>query len=217
MTRPLSDSTHMIFIPYRLPEGAEDRGYAPWLRKVDNPFFNSIPGVHHYANWRIDRVLRGQGPAWDWFDFKGLTSADDLERVWFSPDLDMFRRKWLELWGYGAGSVTERPAFLRYSYLFRRTHASGTAPGRQAVVSFGTGAPPVTADLVWERVGYLPKHFAADTARDPATPWLLDSVTPDPLGFDWIAVGSTDTGAGDFSVAGVEIAAPDNFEPQEFP
>lgn len=217
MSRPLSQSTHMIFIPYRLPDGAEARGYAPWLRDVDNPFFNSIPGIHHYANWRIGQMLRGAAPDWDWFDFKGLTTEDDLERVWFSPDLDMFRRKWLELWGYGAGGLAERPAYLRYSYLFRRTHASGVEPGPQAVVSFGRGAPPVTADLVWERAGYLPKHFAADTLRDPATPWLLDSVTPDPLGFDWIAVGSTDTGAGDFSVAGVEIAAPGHFEEQEFP
>ncbi len=212
--RPLSQSAHMIFIPYRLPAGAEARGYAPWLRKVDNPFFNAIPGIHHYANWRISHMLHGTAPGWDWFDFKGLTDPADLERVWFSPDLDAFRRKWLELWGYGGG-MAERPDFLRYSYLFRRTHA-GIDPGPEAVVACGKGTPP-QADLVWQRIGHLPKHFASPD-RDPSAPWLLETVTPDPLGFDWIALNPRDSGAGDFSFVGAEIAAPDmRYEEQELP
>lgn len=215
MTRPLFQSTHMIFIPYRLPQGAEDRGYAPWLQTVDNPFFNAIPGIHHYANWRVGQMLHGTAPDWDWFDFKGLTAESDLERVWFSPDLDAFRRKWLELWGYGAGGLSERPPYLRYSYLFRRTHASGVEPGAEAVITLGRGAAP-TADLVWQRAGYLPKHFAAGGGRDPAAPWLLDTVTPDPLGFDWIAVGAAED-AGDIAFTGLKVAAPDHFPQQGFP
>ena len=56
--RSLTGCQEVIFIAYCLPGDAEGRGYADWLRRVDMPFFNAIPGVHHYANWRVSEVLR---------------------------------------------------------------------------------------------------------------------------------------------------------------
>lgn len=209
--RPLGQSAAMIFIPYRLPEGAEARGYADWLRAVDNPFFNAIPGIHHYANWKRAEMLAGQAPGWDWFDFKGLTFPEDLERVWFNPELDQFRKGWLELWGYGAGEPRERPAFLGYSYLFTLTHASAE-PGETGVICCGKGAPPDDGDLVYQRTGFLPKHFALDaSSRSAEEPWLLKTLDHDPLGFDWIRVSSGRDCCGrcEFSFAANRIAAPD--------
>jgi hypothetical protein len=95
--RLLADCPAVIFIAYTVPAEAVARGYADWLVRVDNPFFNAVPGTHHYANWRVERALGGTAPVWDWFDFQGLAAEADLERVWFDPGLDGFRREWLRL------------------------------------------------------------------------------------------------------------------------
>lgn len=184
--RPLHMARRMIFIPYSLPHGAEARGYVPWLREVDNPFFNAVPGIHHYANWRRIGMVSGGAPAWDWFDFKGIADDADLKAVWFDPSLDDFRRKWLDLWGYGNGL---RQSFLDYSYLFELTGKTSAQEQAEAAVSFGDGQPPAGGDLVYQRRGYLPKHFCRDAKdSDAHRDWVLDLVQPDPLGFDWISV-----------------------------
>jgi hypothetical protein len=113
--RRLDGCPLVIFIAYTIPDDAEARGYADWLRRVDMPFFNGIPGVHHYANWRLTEILAGAPPVWDWFDFQGLAAEDDLERVWFDPGLDDFRANWLKLWGYGeGGGAAGAAALLRH-------------------------------------------------------------------------------------------------------
>ena len=66
----------VIFIAYTIPPDAEARGYAPWLREVDMPFFNAIPGTRHYANWRLTEVQTAPAPVWDWFDFQGLAAEE---------------------------------------------------------------------------------------------------------------------------------------------
>ena len=43
----------MILITYNVREGAEADGYEQWLRDIDNPFFNSVPGIRHYTNWKV--------------------------------------------------------------------------------------------------------------------------------------------------------------------
>lgn len=181
MNRRLSSCRQMVFIAYSVPSDAEDRGYSDWLRRIDNPFFNAVQGMGHYANWRLT------GPApfpWDYFDYMAISTVGDLESVWFDKGLDGFRKEWLRLWGYGRPGA-EPPPHLRYSYLFEQVGA-GSEPGETATVVFGSGDMPEGADILWRRTGFLPKHFAA-AARDPAAPWLLPDVTPDPLGFTWIA------------------------------
>ncbi|EPX85102.1 hypothetical protein [Salipiger mucosus] len=176
----------VIFIAYTVPPDAEPRGYSQWLRDVDMPFFNAIPGTGHYANWRIGEMLEGGAPAWDYFDFQGLDSEEDLERVWFNPDLDGFRRNWLKLWGYGRG---EAPPVLRHAYLMRRV---GTvSPGRDTrlTLSAGTGALPEGAgDVRWQVEGVLHKHFGG--ASDKA--WLTPTSEGNPLGLDWMSAGYGD-------------------------
>ena len=206
--RAIHLAKRMIFIPYALPEGAEARGYAPWLQSVDNPFFNAISGIHHYANWTCERVLSGPPPQWDWFDFKAIRDDADLEAVWFNADLDAFRKKWLELWGYGAA---KRADFVRYSYLFELQSSSGVKSSDRAVVSFGSGEAPQGGDLTYRLTGYLPKHFAgSDDSAAGRDKWLLDDVHPNPLGFDWISVAFSDEIAQDasFSIAARQVAAP---------
>lgn len=197
MTRALANCREMIFIPYTVPADAEARGYAPWLREIDNPFFNSVAGVHHYSNWKIS----GDAPfGWDWFDFMGVSADRPLKETWQDEALDTFRKGWLKLWGYVAEGAPTPPA-MRYSYLFERVHADATPVTGATPIRFGRGPEPEGAAQLWRLKGYLPKHFAADASDGD---WLLDRVEGDPLGFDWIALGL----AGD-STPSELVAAPD--------
>jgi hypothetical protein len=154
--RSLAGCPEVIFIVYCLPADAEGRGYADWLYRVDMPFFNAIPGVHHYANWRIADVLRGERPLWDWFDFQGLVSGTALESVWFNPDLDEFRANWVKLWGYGHA---DPPPVLRHAYLMRSmTARPPDRPWSEALLAGGQGdAPTLARDPLGSRGRSIPR------------------------------------------------------------
>lgn len=203
--RSLGACPEVIFIVYCLPADAEGRGYADWLRGIDMPFFNAIPGVRHYANWRVSEILRGEPPIWDWFDFQGLSDATALESVWFNPDLDEFRTNWVKLWGYGH---SDPPPVLRHAYMMELISADppGT-PWTEALLAGGNGEPPTAwmagmhsgtarsplpaaanagqnpPGFIWRVHTTLHKHF---TGRDPSRPWQTPSRQFNPLGLDWI-------------------------------
>ena len=184
--RTLEGCPLVVFIAYTIGPAAEANGYADWLRRVDMPFFNAIPGTRHYANWRLTGILSGQAPAWDWFDFQGLTDEEDLERVWFNPDLDEFRANWIRLWGYGSDAP---PPVLRHSYVMRPVGQGRPAGGAvTATLSGGVGAPPApgSADLEFRVEATLRKHFGG---RDETHPWRTSASEFNPLCLDWITVG----------------------------
>lgn len=208
-SRSLDGCPHVIFIAYTVSADTIARGYEAWLCEVDMPFFNAIPGTRHYANWRLTEVLRGEPQAWDWFDFQGLTSASDLEGVWFHPLLDAFRKGWLGLWGYGEGTP---PPVLRHAYLMEPVGLQARDTTSQvATLSAGRGAPPkdATADAIYRVSGVLHKHFGG---RDPERPWLSDAASYNPLGFDWIAVDwrvAPPVDGAEFAARAALVAAPD--------
>src|SRR5438477_577884 len=94
---------HAVFLTYTLPEDALARGYENWLRDVDNPFFNAIPGVGRYENWRIARAVRKHyaigaapageswlvdidrhpGPGFRWLSVATVDTADAFDRIVF--------------------------------------------------------------------------------------------------------------------------------------
>jgi hypothetical protein len=215
MTRTLANCPAMIFIAYTVPGDAEARGYSPWLVTVDNPFFNAIPGTRHYANWRVAGMVQGAMPVWDYIDFQGLASRDDLERVWFNPDLDAFRAEWLRLWGYGARNPDP---VLRHSYLTRLVFARpGLEPGPHLTLRAGRGPVPegVAADLVFVVEGVLKKHFGMGGGRPDD--WLTPADQGNPLGFDWLAVTYGDSAAaapGELVLRADLIAEPDADGPE---
>jgi hypothetical protein len=148
----LGDAETCILLLYTLPGTAMERGYERWLRSTDNPFFNAIPGVHHYANWKLAPVPEGLG--WSHFDVMALQSESDLERVWFNPELDAFRRGWIATWGY----ATARPTpVIAHGYVMRRVRDAGTAAQPLGRLSGGSGAAP-EADLAWRLERVLHKH-----------------------------------------------------------
>ena len=181
-SRHLAACAAVVFIVYTPGEGAEARGYEPWLRQIDNPFFNAIPGVHHYANWKIVEVLSGAAPSWTHFDFQGLTAPEVLHDVWFNRDLDAFRSEWIRLWGYGAGAP---PPVQRNAYLMQPDRPPIGAPQPLARLTGGRGAPPPAADLVWRVTDTLRKHFATGAA---GAAWRVPAAEDNPLGLDWLAL-----------------------------
>ncbi|WP_158971326.1 hypothetical protein [Chachezhania sediminis] len=200
----------VIFIAYTVPQDAEPRGYSQWLRDVDMPFFNAIPGTGHYANWRVGETLAGDVQPWDYFDFQGVKSEDDLERVWFSPELDEFRKGWLKLWGYGGTGGAEAPPVLRHAYLMRRVGDATPKLDTTLTLSAGTGAVPgAPGDVRWQVEGILHKHFGGASDK----PWLTPVADGNPLGFDWVSAryGNRTDIAPDagFACRASLIAAPD--------
>jgi hypothetical protein len=181
-SRLLEHSPSVLFIVYTPGEGAQAKGYEPWLVNVDNPFFNAIPGVLHYANWKIERVLSGAPLPYGYFDFQGLVADADLERVWFNPDLDKFRTEWVRLWGYG---LTQPPPIQTNAYLMRPTKRSAGKPSRYARVTGGLGTPPEATDLAWRMEETIRKHFSIGPSDGP---WRIPSAQDNPLGLDWIGV-----------------------------
>ncbi len=187
--RLLHQSPAVLYIVYTPGPDAEANGYDPWLVRVDNPFFNAIPGVHHYANWKIEQVLHGAPPLYTYFDFQGVVAESDLERVWFNPDLDAFRREWIRLWGYGTG--TPSPAQSN-AYLMRPVHGVGRVAGPFARIAAGQGEPPEGADRSWRVEETIRKHFQTAGRRGE---WRVPAAQDNPLGFDWVSVTYGDTAA----------------------
>ncbi|MFN6954114.1 MAG: hypothetical protein ACK4PG_04875 [Acetobacteraceae bacterium] len=174
--RRLGDAETCILLVYTLPATAMERGYEPWLRSTDNPFFNAIPGVHHYANWKLAPVPDGLG--WSHFDFMALQGESDLERVWFNPDLDAFRSGWIAKWGYATAKPTP---VVAHGYLMRRVRDAGAAQQPVGRISGGTGTPP-DSDLAWRVERVLHKHYALGKVER----WIWPVAEGNPLGLDWI-------------------------------
>ena len=186
----------LILITYTPGPAAQPEKYEPWLRREDNPTFNAVAGVGEYSNWK---VLSPQGLGWTHFDFLGLAAPADLERVWFSPQLDRFRSKWVALWGYGAASG--------YATLFLRTGEPIRARARFVEIEFDS---PESGVERWEAASALRKHWALGPA--PAgEPWRRPIAEFNPLGCASIAVKFGVPQRGDWSerrVLAECIAAP---------
>lgn len=209
--RRLADCPLVILIVYTVPDDAEARGYAAWLERVDNPFFNARPGVAHYANWRLGAVVRGEAPGWDWFDFQGLAREEDLERVWFDRELDAFRAEWIRTWGYGRREP-RLAEVLAHAYVMRPVGRPGsTAAAERASFVAGRGTPPV-ADTMFRVEAVLAKHFAAAPGATRPDGWCRPAVDAAPLGFDWVGLvadAAAAPAAANLVAAAERVAAPD--------
>lgn len=156
----------MVFLSYTLPETAIPNGYEPWLREVDNPFFNAIPGMGRYENWR-NVVMRPANLPFQHFDFLHPETDADLERVWFNKSLDEFRIGWIRKWGYGATGTAPTPASA-YGWYARRESPMASERGPWCVIA---GDAPASAGGERWRIGEaLRKHYAIGFAP-PGENW----------------------------------------------
>lgn len=98
MTQQTHDSAVMVLLPYTPRADSEARGYHDWLRKVDNPFFNSVPGILHYSNWLVDKAVRG-AVGFSHFDFMIMEGPDSPPQVWSNQAVVDFAAGWTRSWG----------------------------------------------------------------------------------------------------------------------
>jgi hypothetical protein len=121
------DFEHMLLLTYTPREDSHSRGYEDWLRRVDNPFFNSVPGIREYTNWKL---LSAPDPATPYthFDFMGFEPAATVASVWSNPRLAEFAAGWTRDWGrYPAASAAEMG--VNY-HVYRCTRDAGDAVGK---------------------------------------------------------------------------------------
>ena len=174
----------MVLLTYTLPPDALARGYARWLRAVDNPFFNAVPGMGLYENWR-NVECRPDRQAFAHFDFLHPASEADLERVWFAPDLDAFRRGWVRKWGYGAAGAAPAVAANSRGWLARRD--GDPAPRRGAWCVIAGDAPDAAGGERWRILAGLRKHYAIGAAPAGES-WRAEIAPGEGPGFTRFAV-----------------------------
>lgn len=93
-----SPSQIMCVLQYTPRADSADRGYEQWLRDVDNPFFNGVPGIVRYENWKVHAPLLGT-PDYAYFDLMYLDGQAAIERVWSNPTVVEFAAEWTRKWG----------------------------------------------------------------------------------------------------------------------
>ncbi len=121
-----------LILTYSPREGAAAAGYEEWLRRVDNPFFNSVPGIVRYTNWKI--IERTGDIPYGYFDVLGLQDAASFEAVWLSDEVRAFTAGWRDKWGADPGTDS---AINSHVYLCRRI--AGAAHERSAHALFAPG------------------------------------------------------------------------------
>jgi hypothetical protein len=139
-----ADSGDMVLLPYTPRADSDSRGYDEWLRTVDNPFFNGVPGIQHYSNWKVAEVLWGD-IGFTHFDYMRLEPGRGDE-VWANPDVVAFASGWVEKWGVEPQSQV--PGINYHSYRLRRI--GGEAPRFGSATILGIGASNDGDGEQWE-------------------------------------------------------------------
>jgi hypothetical protein len=91
-------SEKMLMLTYTPRSDSESRGYTPWLREIDNPFFNSVNKIQNYSNWKLTQPS-AQQVDWSHFDFMHLAKGAQPEEILGLPDVAEFAAGWTRQWG----------------------------------------------------------------------------------------------------------------------
>jgi len=134
-TKP--DFTAMILLSYTPRPGTDTEEYEAWLRAVDNPFFNRVPGIARYTNWKITAAATPM--PFSHFDFMGVDSVEAATDVWQRQDVKDFTAEWRRLWGMGPDASDL--SVNAHVYLFENEGAEGMARTDSVVVT--TAEAPV--------------------------------------------------------------------------
>ena len=167
-----ADYTTMILLTYTPGVDVERLGYDDWLRKTDNPFFNTIPGIAHYSNWKV--VAGREYVPFSHFDLLGVDGPEAVEQVWFNAELDRFREGWVAKWGYGGSAP---PAASNGYGLLATKQREGRPFNRYACVAFDRD---LADGALWTVDAALHKHWALGPVQ-AGLDWRLPS-SASPLG-----------------------------------
>lgn len=88
-----------ILLTYDVHADVDRDEYEQWLRDVDNPFFNSQPGIKEYVNWKVSRSTVGD-IGFPYFDLIVLDDGAKFEDIFLNnPDIAEFAGNWVKRWG----------------------------------------------------------------------------------------------------------------------
>ncbi|MDH3299443.1 MAG: hypothetical protein OES24_02945 [Acidimicrobiia bacterium] len=123
-----TDSDHMVVVPHTPREDAIRRGYKTWLREVDNPIFNRMPGVVRYANWRV--CAPNPAVPFTNIDFLRLVGEQEAAELATNPELAEHAASWTKLWGRYPDASDDDAHLNGHLYLCQRL------AGRQSTTRF---------------------------------------------------------------------------------
>ncbi len=123
----MNPSQAMLLLTYTPRADSDDRGYDEWLREVDNPFFNSIPGITHYSNWKIVETRVGSLP-FTHFDFMHIDGIDAVSKVWENERVQEFAAGWTEKWALDPRATDMS---VNYQVMLCSEVAAPSTPGRR--------------------------------------------------------------------------------------
>ncbi|MDX2224767.1 MAG: hypothetical protein SFV21_18585 [Rhodospirillaceae bacterium] len=172
----------LLLLVYTPREDSNQRGYEDWLRTIDNPFFNGVPGIRHYSNWKVMSPADCAFP-YTHFDLMFLADAAAKDRVWSNPEVMTFAQGWTEKWGRYPRATPET-MHMNYSVFLCSTVAGDQRmAGRNLTIMPAKGpiaappgdqvyeiAEPVLGDVRFTHFAlrYLPDGRAVDAATRPA-------------------------------------------------
>jgi hypothetical protein len=202
-----SPTNWMIFLTYRIRDGADADGYDDWLRSIDNPFFNAIPGIKCYTNWKVHG---SPSPLpFTHFDFLEIDDVNQLESLWFNPELNTFRIEWVRLWGRDVPDPNNALCYLCES------DSSRAAPQANLVLEPAPGRGETNG--AWTTRELLHKHYA----MGPSETWRTTDFNDASARFANFNVNYTaaplEAGAmnNDMAFSSTLIAAPEGFVVRE--
>ena len=88
----------MLVLTYTPRADSESRGYNPWLREIDMPFFNSVKKIANYSNWKLAPEATPLAP-WTHFDFMHIGKGVPPQEIFVQPDVAEFAAAWPRQWG----------------------------------------------------------------------------------------------------------------------
>lgn len=128
----MSGSDTMLLLTYTPRSDADARDYDGWLREVDNPFFNNVPGIVEYTNWKVTADKVGRVP-FSHFDTMLIDGPEAVETVWADPDVLAFADGWRETWALNPDG---EDLSVNYQVALCRQTSGGTGDRRSPHVIF---------------------------------------------------------------------------------
>jgi len=137
-TDTYTDSEHMVLVPHTPREDALGRDYEKWLQEVDNPFFNSIPGIVHYSNWRV--LAPTPAVPFTHLDFMRVASLEAAGALAANAEVSEFGDNWNRTWGRYPDAAGEEAHMNGHLYLCRRL--AGRRPRTRYLALMPASADP---------------------------------------------------------------------------
>ena len=121
-----SRSTAMLLLTYTPRDSIDLPQYHAWLRSTDNPFFNSRPSVHYYANWRVVASKLGSA-SFTHFDLLEIRDLQGYDAVFADSQIVQFAKNWVRQWGQNPDAEASDQSVNYQVFLCERIAAPASA------------------------------------------------------------------------------------------